>query len=55
MDFETILNVEYNHMIHGSHISKNLFQRSLEHKMDAFIDSEKHKKLTSVYYPVDKS
>ncbi len=55
MDFDAILNVEYNHLIHGLHISKNLFQRFLEHKMETFIGSAKHKKLASVYYPVDKS
>lgn len=55
MDFDAILNVEYNHLIHGPHISKNLFQRSLEHKMETFIGSAIHKKLASIYYPVDKS
>jgi hypothetical protein len=55
MDFEAILNVEYSHMIHGNHISKNLFQTSLQHKMENFVGSEKYKKLTSVYYPVDKT
>lgn len=55
MNFDAILNLEYNHLIHGPHISKNLFQRSLEHKMETFIGSEKHKKLSSVYYPVEKS
>jgi hypothetical protein len=55
MDFEAILNIEYSNMVHGPNMSKAMFQRVLEHKMEPFLGSEKHKKLSSIYYPVDKS
>lgn len=55
VDIESIISKEYNKLTRAPYSSRHASKRSMEYQMERFQDSKIFKKLSAIYYPVDKT
>ncbi len=55
IDFDTIISREHRRLANSQFASRNAAKRSQEYRMDRFENTKAFKKISCIYFPVDKT